>query len=701
MSFAPGGPEPRFHADPGLSAPPVEETLAAGSAVAETGAAIAAAYALTAVPALNSLPGAAASLFLDFDGHFEAQWGSDSNITTPAFDQDGDPATLSDGELASIRQIWEYVAEDYSPFKINVTTVEPPSFANGAALRVSIGGDGSWSGGVYGGVAYVDSFTNSIANTVYVFTKNLANGNPKYTAEASSHEAGHGFGLEHQSLYDANGSLVQEYYQGPGDGRAPIMGVAYYATRGLWWYGTSLSSTIYQDDMAVLARAANGFGYRPDDHGNTVTTATPLAVSGNQVSGSGIIATTSDLDYFSLRTDAGQITLSVSVPAKVNDLDARLELRDALGGLVASAAPTTSFGAAITANVGAGSYRLVVASNGGYGDVGQYSVSGTIIPPAGIVNPPTNLTATVVSSGEISLTWTDNADNETIYAVSRSTDGVNWVEIAGTLPANSTRCADIALAPGTTYHYLVRAVGASTSSDSSNEAIATTAPTAPTGLAAAAVSSTRIDLAWTDVAGETGYRIERSVDQQTWAEIAATAANVTNYQNAALAAATTYYYRVRAVNSGGSSDYSSAAAATTLPAPVLPAAPSGLTARAVSARQVDLAWTDNSADESGFIVERSGNGGKSWSQIARTGANVAAYSAATVSARKTYTYRVRSYNDAGSSAPSNVAAVTTPSATAKRAPAIQTGRFGAPFDAAFADYAWLAAVLDPPGSRRR
>src|SRR5262249_45153399 len=34
---------------------------------------------LTGVPVLNSLPGAAASLYLDFDGHFEAQWGGYSN----------------------------------------------------------------------------------------------------------------------------------------------------------------------------------------------------------------------------------------------------------------------------------------------------------------------------------------------------------------------------------------------------------------------------------------------------------------------------------------------------------------------------------------------------------------------------------------------------------------------------------------------
>ncbi len=80
---------------------------------------------LDSIPALNSNPGATASLYLDFDGHFQAVWSSYTNITTPAYDVDGDATTFSDEELANIQTIWETVAEDYSPFNINVTTLEP------------------------------------------------------------------------------------------------------------------------------------------------------------------------------------------------------------------------------------------------------------------------------------------------------------------------------------------------------------------------------------------------------------------------------------------------------------------------------------------------------------------------------------------------------------------------------------------------
>ena len=102
---------------------------------------------LDSIPALNSNPGATASLYLDFDGHFQAVWSSYTNITTPAYDVDGDATTFSDEELANIHTIWETVAEDYSPFNINVTTVEPSVLAPGVpsdnankvAMRVAIG----------------------------------------------------------------------------------------------------------------------------------------------------------------------------------------------------------------------------------------------------------------------------------------------------------------------------------------------------------------------------------------------------------------------------------------------------------------------------------------------------------------------------------------------------------------------------------
>lgn len=625
---------------------------------------------LSGVPALNSLPGAAASLYLDFDGFFEAQWGDYRNITTPAFDQDGDTSSFSLGELAAIQRIWSHVAEDFAPFRLNVTTVQPPNFANGVAERVAIGGDGAWLGFAAGGVSYLDSFTNAISNTAYVFPKNLDNGNARYTAEAVSHEAGHAFGLQHQSQYDFYGNKIAEYYPGPGDGRAPIMGLSYYATRGLWWYGTSSRSfRDFQDDMALLARPANGFGYRPDDHGNTAATATALAVSANQLSGSGIVTTTSDLDVFSFSTGAGTVRVSVEVPEGINNLDSRLELRDASGGtLIASAAPADGFGATVTATVAAGSYRLVVASQGRYGDVGQYTVRGTIATANTTIAAPANLTATAISTAQVNLAWTDNATNETGYRVERSTNGPAWVFLA-TTAANATAYADTTAAPGTAYQYRVSAFNDATTSAPSNVAGATTVPVAPAGLTATAVSSGQINLSWGNVAGETGFRIERSTDGVSWNLAGTTGANVVTFQDTGRTASTTYQYRVQATNAGGASASSNLAAATTLPAPTLPAAPSNLRARVEGSKDVDvqLSWKDNAINESGFRVERSSNGGASWIEIDEVGPNET-LSLDGVTWGRTYHYRVSAFNSSGSSPYSNVVRVSVPRRPSDRDP---------------------------------
>lgn len=637
----------------------MQAALSDGSTSTTTSTSTAATYSLSSVPVLNSLAGAAASLYLDFDGYFDASWGGKTNIVQPAYDLDGDPTTFTDTELNSIQSIWAYVAEDYAPFNINVTTVEPSSFADGVALRVSIGGNGSWySPTQYGGISFVGCFTSSSENVAWVFAKNVVGDRP--VGDIVSHEAGHAFGASHQATWSGT-TLVTPYNTGDSY-RAPLMGTSYYyqSSRSLWWSGTtSASSTTYQDDMAVISRTTNVFGYRADDYGNTVATATALTVSGDQLSGSGIITTTADVDYFSFTTGAGQVTINVGVPTKVANLDARLELRSATGALIASA-DTSNLGETITANLAAGSYRVVVGSHGGYGDVGQYIVSGTIVAGTGI-NPPTNLVANTVAAGQINLAWADNATNEAGFKVECSSDGVNWNMIA-TLGANVANFSNSGLSAGSTYMYRVYAYNTATASDYSNQANATLAPVSPSGLIATAASAGQITLTWTDVSGEAGYKVERSLDGVTWTQIAITSANATSFTNSGLSASTTYSYRVRATNNGGDSGFTNVASATTLAAVTLPSAPSGLVATGVSKSRVDLTWVDNASNEQGVKIERSSNGGSTWTQVAQVGANVTTFSDLTVSARKTYLYRVLAYNTAGSSAYSNTATVTVPKA---------------------------------------
>jgi Ca2+-binding RTX toxin-like protein len=150
--------------------------------------------------------------------------------------------------------------------------------------------------------------------------------------------------------------------------------------------GQTTSTLVYQDDMAIIA--GHSFGYRPDDHGGGYATATALARAGSQLSGAGILETTADRDYFSFTTGGGAVSLTVNVAAVGANLsDVKLQLRrydDGLASvLIASTVADATPGATISANVPPGKYYLSVQSPGGYGNVGQYTVTGTA--PAGRV----------------------------------------------------------------------------------------------------------------------------------------------------------------------------------------------------------------------------------------------------------------------------------------------------------------------------
>ncbi len=87
-----------------------------------------------------------------------------------------------------------------------------------------------------------------------------------------------------------------------------------------------------------------------------------------------------------------------------------------------------------------------------------------------------------------------------------------------------------------------------------------------------------------------------------------------------------------------------------------PKAPSALTATSINANRLDLAWKDNSTDETGFSLQRRAGGSTDpWVQVGAVVPNVRSYSDFTVVNGSKYDYRVVAYNQAGDSAPSNIA----------------------------------------------
>jgi len=114
-----------------------------------------------------------------------------------------------------------------------------------------------------------------------------------------------------------------------------------------------------------------------------------------------------------------------------------------------------------------------------------------------------------------------------------------------------------------------------------------------------------------------------------------------------------------------------------------PRAPGALTATPASSTRVDLSWQDLAGNETGFKIERSADG-VNFSQIATAGANATGYSDTTVTAGKTYTYRVYAYNAYGNSDYSNLASATTPASP----PAAPTSLTVRSISASQIDLAW-------------
>jgi len=180
---------------------------------------------------------------------------------------------------------------------------------------------------------------------------------------------------------------------------------------------------------------------------------------------------------------------------------------------------------------------------------------------------------------------------------------------------------------------------------------AASAPAAPSALTAVAASSSRIDLAWVDNASdEDFFKLQRQRDGGAWVGIFLPR-NTTSYSDAGLAAGS-YCYRLRSHRGSEFSPYTlSTPDCITLSGggtpPSGPAAPGSLLAAKISESRIDLTWSDNSSDETGFKMQRMIDGG-AWRAIWHP-RNTTAYADTGLAAGQ-YCYRIRSYNDSGASA---------------------------------------------------
>ncbi len=217
---------------------------------------------------------------------------------------------------------------------------------------------------------------------------------------------------------------------------------------------------------------------------------------------------------------------------------------------------------------------------------------------------PSNLTATVISYSQIDLTWQDNSADETGFYIYRK--NTNSYSNIANIEANTTFYNDTGLSPGTTYSYKVTAYNNGGESNSSNEVtIATpgepTAPSGPSNLAGQAISFSEIDLTWQDNStNEEGFYVYRKTTDD-YNIIATMEANATSYNNTGLSPEIGYSYKISAYNDIGESGFSNALCVYTPAEPL--EAPSNVMAEALSYKQINLTWQDNSDDEDHFRID--------------------------------------------------------------------------------------------------
>jgi hypothetical protein len=328
---------------------------------------------------LESLPGAAGVIYLDFDGE-EGPFPSWGEFDAAA------PSVTNE----QVHAVWKMVCEDFQGFTLNITTDRKvfDEAAPGSRQHVIVTPTTTASPGA-GGVAYIGSY-NWVANVpCWAFYSTW-----KYSAEVISHEVGHALGLSH----DGRTNPVEDYYLGHGSGEtgwAPIMGAGYYENVTQWSKGEYADANRTQDDVAIIV-TNNNVQFRSDDTGDDGGSARELEIlSDDSVAGEGIIETRYDVDAYRFRTAGGPVSLQVNPVADNPNLDVLAELVDAgSGNYIASSHPDLELGAVIGMVLPAGEYILEVSGTGrgdpmvdgytDYGSMGAYSIGGNV---AGGVKP--------------------------------------------------------------------------------------------------------------------------------------------------------------------------------------------------------------------------------------------------------------------------------------------------------------------------
>jgi hypothetical protein len=700
----------------GLEANPIFTTNAAG------------------LPLLTSrADGVGTKLFLDFDG----------NGANLPFDRDGNGATFNADEQKQIYETWRDIVSYFSPFNVNVTTVQPPTGGSNPLFAWHL-----TSNSISGGYAYVNSLTNSGP------TGFNQGGDAVSRHSGIAHEFGHILGLQHQGEWDKLGVNVTEYTDGWGPRDVPLMGVDFTSNvRGFIYGRPSVSAASLQADMETVANTVRGVsggdGFRPDDFGATTATAYVIPTSHERVAG--ILERWSDADLFRVDVATAGRWHFDATPTFESAASPKLELLASDGTTILAARDDAdqrnqqNNDVEFTRDMDPGTYYVRVTSSGDYSELGEYELTASPLPDgawrttdvntsilrggtvsydaptatflqtgagsgitgtsdqfrftyqlisgdgsitsrvdaldtvdgttqAGIairasaannaimaalvVKPDGSIdflartssggaTTTVATAAADALPrWLRLTRNNSLITAERSTDGTSWTAVGSVTLSSLPTVASVGLATSSRDARWV--ADATFSNVAVTGATGETTPTynalpTPTNVIAApaAGANSSVVLTWTDVAGETNYAIDRSVDGVNWTSLTTSvAANATTYTDANPFGSMRWWYRVSARLSSTNSVPSAAVSAVNKPsAPAIPNSSYAVPAiSAAAGSAIYLNWADVQGDQ-GYRVERSTDG-STFTQIGTTTTNRNAYNDTTAIASTGYVYRI-------------------------------------------------------------
>ncbi len=263
---------------------------------------------------------------------------------------------------------------------------------------------------------------------------------------------------------------------------------------------------------------------------------------------------------------------------------------------------------------------------------------------SGIVGPVAveNVIKTSANSTAIKIKW-DKIDCAG-YTVYRSTDNVKWTKVKTITKGTTVTYLDSALKANTTYYYKVRAyvtVGKTTVYGPYSEVYTTkTAPAAPK-ISVATTTDKTLNVTIGAANGAVKYEIYRMAANEKTYTLVATLTEAGIFNDKDVKVGTKYYYKVRSINDEElAGSYSSAASKTVIPAKV-----ENVVMTSASSSAIKIKWDETEA--SGYEVYRSTNN-KKWTKVKTiTKGTTISYLNKSLSANKTYYYKVRAYKTVG------------------------------------------------------